>query len=55
MRNLIPSYITNDTLATTTTVVNLARALTRGDMNGALRLLQEFLYGASAHECCKIT
>lgn len=43
MRNLIPSYITNDTLTTTTTVVNLARALTRDDMDGALRLLQEFL------------
>lgn len=43
MRSLIPSYITNDTLTTTTTVVNLARALTRDDMDGALRLLQEFL------------
>lgn len=42
MRNLIPSYITNDTL-TTTTVVNLARALTRDNMDGALHLLQEFL------------
>lgn len=42
MRNLIPSYITNDTL-TTTTVVNLARALTRDDTNGALHLPQEFL------------
>lgn len=29
MRNLITSYITNDTLTTTTTVVNLARALLR--------------------------
>ncbi len=43
MRSLIPAYITNDTLTTTTTVVNLARALTRDDMDGALRLLQEFL------------
>ncbi len=43
MRNLIPSYITNDTLTTTTTIVNLARALTRDDMDGALHLLQEFL------------
>lgn len=43
MRNLIPSYITNDTLTTTTTVVNLARALSRDDMDGMLRLLQEFL------------
>jgi len=39
MRSLIPSYITNDTLTTTTTVVNLARALYRNDMDGALRLL----------------
>ena len=31
MRNLIPSYITNDTLTTTTMVVDLARALSRGD------------------------
>ena len=43
MRNLIPSYITPDTLTTTTMVVNLARALSRDDMDAALRLLQEFL------------
>lgn len=43
MRNLIPSYITNDTLTATTMVVNLARCLSRDDMDGALRLLQEFL------------
>lgn len=43
MRSLIPSYVTNDTLTTTTTVVNLARALSRDDMDGALHLLQEFL------------
>ena len=43
MRSLITSYITNDTLTTNTTVVNLARALSRDDMNGMLRLLQEFL------------
>lgn len=43
MRNLIPSYITNDTLTTTTMVVDLARALSRGDMDAALRLLQKFL------------
>lgn len=43
MRNLIPSYITSDTLSTTTMVVNLARALSRDDMDAALRLLQEFL------------
>ena len=43
MRNLIPSYITNDTLTTTTMVVDLARALSRSDMDAALRLLQKFL------------
>lgn len=43
MRSLIPSYITNDTLTTTTMVVNLARALAANDMDSALRLLQEFL------------
>lgn len=43
MRNLIPSYITNDTLTTTTMVVDLARALSRNDMDAALRLLQKFL------------
>ena len=43
MRSLIPEYITYDTLTTNTMVVNLARALTRDDMNGALCLLQTFL------------
>lgn len=43
MRSLIPSYITNDTLTTNTTVVNLARALSRDDMDGALQLLQTYL------------
>ena len=43
MRSLIPSYITNDTLSTTTMVVHLARALARDDMDGLLRLLQTFL------------
>ena len=43
MRNLIPSYITNDTLTTTTMVVDLARALSRSDMDATLRLLQKFL------------
>lgn len=42
MRSLIPSYITNDTLTTTTMVVNLARALAGNNMDSALRLLQEF-------------
>lgn len=43
MRNLIPSYITSDTLSTTTMVVNLARALSHDDIDRALHLLQEFL------------
>ena len=43
MRSLIPYYVTRDTQATNTTVVNLARALVRGDMNGMLCLLQTFL------------
>ena len=43
MRSLIPYYVTRDTQTTNTTVVNLARALVRGDMEGMLRLLQTFL------------
>ena len=43
MRSLIPYYVTRDTQATNTTVVNLARALVHGDMDGMLRLLQTFL------------
>ena len=43
MRSLIPDYVTRDTQTTNTTVVNLARALVRGDMEGMLRLLQTFL------------
>ena len=43
MRSLIPYYVTRDTQMTNTTVVNLARALVRGDMDGTLRLLQTFL------------
>ena len=43
MRSLIPYYVTRDTQTTNTTVVNLARALVRGDMDGMLRLLQTFL------------
>ena len=43
MRSLIPYYVTPDTQSTNTTVVNLARALVRGDMDGMLRLLQTFL------------
>lgn len=43
MRSLIPDYVTEDTLLATSTVVNMARALYRDDMEGMLRLLQEFL------------
>ena len=43
MRSLLPYYVTPDTLTATTTIVNLARALVRGDMDGMLRLLQAFL------------
>ena len=43
MKNLIPDYVTPNTLSATSTVVNMARALYRGDMDGMLRLLQEFL------------
>ena len=43
MRSLIPYYVTRDTQTTNTTVVNLARALVRGDMDGMLCLLQTFL------------
>lgn len=43
MESLIPEYITNDTLTTTTVVANLARALLHDDMEGALHLLQSFL------------
>lgn len=43
MSSLIPSYITSDTLKATTTIANLARALHRDDLDGMLRLLQEFL------------
>lgn len=43
MKSLIPQYVTPDTLATTSVVVRLARLLARDDMDGCLRLLQEFL------------
>ncbi len=40
---LIPSYVTRNTLATTTTARRIAQALDRQDMNEALHLLQDFL------------
>ncbi|MBO4964154.1 MAG: AAA family ATPase, partial [Prevotella sp.] len=43
MRSLIPSYVTPNTLLATTTIVNMARALYRDDMEGMLQLLKTFL------------
>ena len=43
MRSLLPYYVTPDTLTATTTIVNLTRALVKGDMEGMLQLLQTFL------------
>ena len=43
MRSLIPSYLTQDTLSATTTIVNLARAIYRNDMDMMLSTLQVFL------------
>ena len=40
---LIPSYVTPNTLATTTTARRIAQALDKQDMDGALQLLQDFL------------
>lgn len=43
MKSLIPYYVTRDSRATTSTVVNMARALYRDDIDGMLGILQEFL------------
>ncbi len=40
---LIPSYVTQNTLATTNTARRIAQALDKQDMDGALGLLQDFL------------
>ena len=40
---LIPSYVTRNTLATTTTARRIAQVLDKQDMDGALHLLQDFL------------
>ncbi len=42
-RALIPSYVTQNTLATTNTARRIAQALDQRDMDGALQLLQTFL------------
>lgn len=43
MKSLIPYYITQDSRLATSTVINMARALYKEDMDGMLRCLQEFL------------
>lgn len=43
MKSLIPYYVTPDSLSTTSTVINMARALYRDDMDAMLGILQEFL------------
>ena len=40
---LIPSYVTQNTLATTNTARRIAQALDKQDMNGAMQLLHTFL------------
>ncbi len=42
-KSLIPSYVTQNTLATTNTARCIAQALDKRDMDGALQLLQTFL------------
>ncbi|MDO4160535.1 MAG: AAA family ATPase [Prevotellaceae bacterium] len=43
MYSLIPYYVSRDTLTTTNTVVNMARALYRNNIDETLQRLQEFL------------
>ena len=43
MKSLIPYYITPDSRLTTSTVINMARALYKDDMDGMLRCLRDFL------------
>ena len=42
-KSLIPSYVTQNTLATTNTARRIAQALDKQDMDGALQFLQTFL------------
>ena len=42
-KSLIPSYVTQNTLATTNTARRIAQALDKQDLDGALQLLQTFL------------
>ena len=43
MRSLVPYYLTPDTQPTSAAIIGMARCLYKDDMDGALRLLQEFL------------
>ena len=43
MRSLLPSYLAHNTLKGNTTIARMYLAIAGGDMDGALRLLQEFL------------
>ena len=43
MKSLIPYYVTPDSLSTTSTIIKMARALYRDDMDEMLAILQEFL------------
>lgn len=43
MRSLLPNYLAHNTLKGNTTIARMYIAIAGGDMDGALRLLQEFL------------
>mgnify|MGYP000201230204 FL=1 len=43
MRSLLPGYLAHNTLKGNTTIARMYLAIAGGDMDGALRLLQEFL------------
>ena len=43
MKGLVPSYVVQDTRRSNTVLREMARCLSRNDMDGALRLLQTFL------------
>ena len=43
MRSLLPNYLAHNTLKGNTTIARMYLAIAGGDMDGALRLLQEFL------------
>lgn len=43
MRSLLPNYVNGSTLPGTTTVAKMSASIRRGDMDGALKLLRDFL------------